>query len=178
MNGRGTAIKARRFGPHGRPEGQAFTVNSLAGGTKRYPNVARLPNDSIVVVWTDTSTGDSEVRFKRFDASGAPLDGGDVLANVSRAGRQAALGLVSNDRGDFLVGYDDAHGCESGCGGEISKGRVFDLTGVPYAATELTFPSSNTSFLEGVAVGDGTFRILNLGIGQPTMLLRQVNIQE
>jgi hypothetical protein len=74
------------------------------------PLIAALPDGVVVVAFTDTSTGDSEVRFRRFDAEGRPLEPVEVLGNVSRRGRQAPFGLVANAHGDFLIGYDDARG--------------------------------------------------------------------
>jgi cysteine-rich repeat protein len=175
QNARGHAIRRRRFDAGGQPEGPDVRVDTLEGGSRRYPLIAGLPNDETVIAWTDRSAAHSEVVFRRYDAAGFALDPVEVHANLAQAGRQAASGLVANERGDFAIGYDDARGCEAGCGGEISKVRIFDRHGRPITPGEITLPGTNTGFFDGAALSDGALRVIHADVDWRRVMMRRID---
>jgi len=71
-------IRARRFNASGAPLGSEFVVNSLTAGIQGYPDVARAPNGSFVIVWEsqqspDTDQSGGTILGRRFSASGTPM---------------------------------------------------------------------------------------------------------
>jgi hypothetical protein len=178
VNRWGHAIAARRFDADGRAMGPEFRMSDPPENTVRFPLTATLPDDVLLVVWADRSPNGTETSFQRFERDGRSLDDVPAIANVSRAGRQQPLGLVVNHRGEFLIGYDDGQGCESGCPAELSRGRVFRANGQPLDAGERLFPNSHSAFMAGVAMPDGEFRILYGDDNWRSAQMRQVNVVE
>ena len=93
-----------------------------------FSSIARLGNGGFVVGWEEqTGAGQWEVRFRRFDANGNPLDGtdaqGKLIDTVGSTNRDIQLAGMPD--GGFVVAYMDN---EAGDGLDITA-QVFNWTG-------------------------------------------------
>ena len=59
---------------------------------------------SFVVVWQDHQTGTPNIRMRRFNASGQPITG-DELVNSPTANAQTLPSITSNRAGDFAIAW-------------------------------------------------------------------------
>ena len=61
------------------PWNAPLTVNTTTNGNQTYPTIAQLKDGSMVVTWTDISSGNGDVKFQRYDAADNKL-GGETLS--------------------------------------------------------------------------------------------------
>ena len=73
------------------PWNAPLTVNTSTNAAQTYPTIAQLNDGSMVVTWTDLSSGNADIKFQRYVAAGNKL-GGETLAHV--ANETAALERV------------------------------------------------------------------------------------
>ena len=72
------------------------------------PSMAGLAGGGFVVAWDETPAagGDSEVRFRRFDAAGNPLDAAAVLIDTAGSTNRD-IQIAGLPNGGFVVAYED-----------------------------------------------------------------------
>jgi Ca2+-binding RTX toxin-like protein len=92
-------------------------------------SIAGLAGGGFVVAWHETPPGgvDSEVRFRRFDAAGNPLDASDAGVLIDTLGRNREIQVAGLPDGGFVVAYEDD---SWGTGNDITM-RVYNANGTP-----------------------------------------------
>jgi hypothetical protein len=95
-----------------------------------WSSVAALASGGFVVAWQDEPAGssDTEIRFRRFDAGGNPLDASNegVLIDLADAG-SGFVQVAGLPDGGFVVAYEDD---QWGSGADIAT-RVYKADGTP-----------------------------------------------
>jgi hypothetical protein len=91
-------------------------------------SIAALAGGGFVVAWESASGFDGEVRFRRFDAFGNPLDAsGDGVLIDAVGGDNEDIRIAGLPDGGFVVAYEDD---EWGTGTDITA-RVYNADGTP-----------------------------------------------
>jgi Ca2+-binding RTX toxin-like protein len=85
------------------------TVNTTKPGIQDQPRITQLADGSMVVVWTDHSAGNNDVKFQRYDALGNSL-GTETLAHGASAADQATSDVIALSTGEFVVSWVDTQG--------------------------------------------------------------------
>jgi hypothetical protein len=107
------------------------------------PSIAGLAGGGFVVAWQDEPAGgsDAEVRFRRFDAAGNPLDAsGDGMLIDAVGGDNEYIQVAALPDGGFVVAYEDD---EWGSDIDITA-RVYNANGTP--RTGLVLANSASTF--------------------------------
>ncbi|MEQ8789709.1 MAG: Ig-like domain-containing protein, partial [Pirellulaceae bacterium] len=98
------AIVARRYDASGAPLGDEFQVNTTTAGAQTYPEIAVGADGSFVIAWRQTSST-SGILFQRYDASGQPV-GGEQM--VFPSGTSQRIDMAPDGR--FVVAWHSADG--------------------------------------------------------------------
>lgn len=80
-------VYARRFDITGAPLGDPFRVNTTTAGSQRSPSLAADAAGNFVIIWEDSSSGDTEVVARRYGPQGQLLSG-EMTINDSPTGNQ------------------------------------------------------------------------------------------
>jgi hypothetical protein len=160
------AIVGRRYTNPGTPLGPEFHVNASTQQTVRYPNVARVPTGSFVVAWQfDPGDGsDDNIRARRFDAAGAPLDS-PFDVNTFTTARQIRPKVAAAGSGFVVTWASYGHANDDSTGVYAQR---FDAGGAPLG-TEHHVNSYTTGYDDSPDVAmasDGTFVIVWRGVDQ------------
>lgn len=93
--------------------GAEFLVNSYAGQWQEHPDIARLNDGSIVVVWDSFySEGDTDyyyVAAQRYSATGQRI-GGEMLLDNDITGQSRNPSVVALEDGGFAVAWEASQG--------------------------------------------------------------------
>jgi hypothetical protein len=146
---------ARRFSSAGVPlDAQEFRVNTYTTGPQSYPAVAVRPGGDFMVVWQDSLLeGSGKGIFgRRYDRSGAPLDGQEFPINTYTTGNQDHPAVAVDASGDFVVVWVSNGQDGSGLG---VFGRRFDSSGAPLDAEEFQVNTYTTSSQYRPAIAAG-----------------------
>ncbi|MBN1362624.1 MAG: hypothetical protein JW993_18650 [Sedimentisphaerales bacterium] len=106
-----------------------FPINTRLSGAQCNPTVAATGGGDFVVAWSSyySSSGRSnEIMARRFDRTGAPLDGDEFQVNVTREGNQTEPAVAIDARGGLAVVWEDP-----GRAGVDIVARIFDANGDP-----------------------------------------------
>ena len=130
-------IRARRFNASGAPLGSEFVVNSLTAGIQGYPDVARAPNGSFVIVWEsqqspDTDQSGGTILGRRFSASGTPM-GPDFQLNSFTTSVQRRPTVAAGSDGRFVAAWQSLGSPGSDSADFSVLARRFDSGGNPLA---------------------------------------------
>ena len=111
-----------------RADGSASVFNGLVSAgttTTGQPSVTGLAGGGFVVAWHETPAGggDTEVRFRRYDATGARLDASPVLIDTAGINRDVEVAALPD--GGFVVAYEDT---SWGNGKDITA-RIYNADG-------------------------------------------------
>ncbi|MEZ6035156.1 MAG: DUF2341 domain-containing protein [Planctomycetaceae bacterium] len=105
-SGSTTGVYARRFNAAGALVGNEFLVNTTTTGAQESAAAAMSGSGSFVVTWSGKGTGDTAgIFYRRFDASGTPLDLTERLANGTDRGTELAPSIAINDAGQFAIAW-------------------------------------------------------------------------
>ena len=111
QDGDTAGVFAQRFSNAGAPQGGEFRVNTYTTGYQNYPDVARAPDGTFVVVWQ--SGDDQEGAFsgygiyaQRHAADGSAV-GAEFRVNTYTTGDQARPSVAVDAAGDFAVAWTD-----------------------------------------------------------------------
>ena len=88
------------------PWNAPLTVNTTTNGNQTYPTIAQLKDGSMVVTWTDISSGNGDVKFQRYDSAGNKL-GVETLAHGANAGNQQQCNITALTNGSYVISYVD-----------------------------------------------------------------------
>jgi hypothetical protein len=118
--------------------GPEFGINTTTRAAQIGSDNASSSNGTSVVVWTDYSNGDADIRAQRLNSQGGKL--GAELIIAGKVGVNEFDPAVAMDaQGDFVVSWTQDHAS----GGTDVLAHKFNVTGVPVGGT--------------VQVGVGTF---------------------
>jgi Ca2+-binding RTX toxin-like protein len=92
-------------------------------------SIASLAGGGFVVAWHESPPGgvDAEVRFRRFDAAGNPLDPSDAGVLIDAFGNNREIQVAGLPDGGFVVVYEDDGW---GTGNDVTM-RVYNADGTP-----------------------------------------------
>jgi Ca2+-binding RTX toxin-like protein len=102
------SVQMQRFDAYGNKVGAETLVNTTTIQGQFDPEIAVLSNGSFVIIWTDASDANStgtDIRFRRFDADGTPIDITDRVLGIADA--QAQQKVVPTAGGGFMIVYSD-----------------------------------------------------------------------
>jgi hypothetical protein len=105
-DGSNWGIFGQRFDAGGSPLGAEFRVNTYTTDRQTFPQVARTPTGSFVVVWSSYRQDGSGygVFGQRFDAAGAPA-GAEFRANTYTLFSQGQESVAIDAAGGFVVAW-------------------------------------------------------------------------
>jgi hypothetical protein len=126
QDGSGFGVYAQRFSASGVAQGDEFLVNTTTLGDQQFASVAMSANGDFVVVWSDDSSGDSNVMAQRYDADGV-AQGSEFQVNDTVAGDQRYSSVAMDDNGNFFVTWSSFDQDGDGWG---VYGKRFDAAGV------------------------------------------------
>ena len=139
-------IWARLFDRDANPLGSQIKLNAITSNEQNGGVVAGLPGVGFVAAWSDRSSGNREVRFRRFDPDGVALDASDIMANTLVSGYQGPTDVAANADGDFLLMWNDGAGCEGGCSNEDTRARMFNDQGNALMGSDFLVSSTASGF--------------------------------
>jgi hypothetical protein len=131
QDGGGFGVYGQRYSASGMAQGGEFLVNTTTAGDQSYSVVAMSSNGSFVIAWESSQSGNNDVFFRRYDASGT-AQGSEVRANTTTTSDQwnAAVGIDGS--GNFVVVWEDTSGSD-GSGSGIYAQR-YNASGVAQGA--------------------------------------------
>ena len=104
-DGSGTGVRGKIFDAEGQAVGTDFPINATTTGTQMDPSVTVLNNGDVVVAWQ--TTGAHDIFFRRFNASGTPLDAADQAAPNDQSGILTHSNVRALSNGGFVVSWSD-----------------------------------------------------------------------
>ena len=146
----GNDIAFQRYDADGVTVGLETPVTVSPSTTQSAPAIAGFPagaGGGFVIVWTDDSTGNTEVQAQRYDSTGLPA-GGVISVNAPGGIADEQVGVTVLSNGDFVVVWKD--GTSDPEAPEI-MGRIFSAAGVP-AGAEFQINSTTLSTQEFPAI--------------------------
>jgi len=103
-----TDVRVRVYNANGTPNGAEFTVPTVAGGTKRAPDVGMADNGDFIVTWEDDADGNGsyQIRARGFLANKSQKWAEKTVNSVA-TGQQYApvIGVAAN--GDYVIAWQD-----------------------------------------------------------------------
>jgi Ca2+-binding RTX toxin-like protein len=107
-DGSSASIKMQRYGANGVKAGAETLVNTTTASSQNDPSIAVLENGSFIVSWRDDSSGFGslqglDVRYRRFDADGTPINLNDVALPYTKS--QGDADVVSLNNGGFAISF-------------------------------------------------------------------------
>lgn len=130
QDGSDFGVYARRYNASGAAISGEFRVNVKTSGRQAEPSAALLPDGGFVAAWHDLVpgvSGSSDVRLRRFDASG--VGSAELVVNTHTAGDQDFPKVATDAQGNATVVWWDTSG-EDGSGYGVF-GQQYDPAGQP-----------------------------------------------
>ena len=121
-----TDIYARRYDASGRPVGDEFRVNTVAGGVQSSPVVGALADGGFVIGWNGPQSGARDVLAQRYDAAGKPV-GTEQVINQTITSDQVVSSITGLSNGGFVVGWSSLG--QDGDGSWAAMARLFNADG-------------------------------------------------
>jgi len=104
-DGDGDGVVARRMSSAGSLLTGEIQVNTLTVGNQRRPKISGQSDGDFVISWQDDTTGNYEIRQRRFLGDGTPI-GSEVLVNTTTTNDQTAPAVALNEAGRFVVAWE------------------------------------------------------------------------
>ncbi|MDY0874496.1 cadherin domain-containing protein [Dongia rigui] len=162
----GYAIGGQRFAADGAPIGDMFRINTASIDHQFQSHVVALANGGFMVVWTDVSAGQTDVRGQPFDTLGKQLGGGDFIINSGRTDAQERSSIAALSDGGFIAVWESSPG-QDGDGVGV-YGRRFTSQGVAVGSEFMvnTVASNSQSRPQVAGLADGGYVVVwNSGTG-------------
>ena len=127
-------------------------VNTTLSGNQEDPKIALLANGNVVIVWTDHSSGNADIRARIFNPVTGVSDHNDFVVNTTTAGDQTNAEVTAMPDGRFIVTWQD---------GTSIRSQTFDTRTGPYtfAGTSADEQRSGTVFDDHMSGGGGNDRL-------------------
>jgi hypothetical protein len=134
----GERIRAQRFALEGTRSGAEFRANT-ASGLHRYPMVARLTNDNVVIGWRARLPGPLLVHLQMFNAKGPVGSEQTTSLDVTETA------MTSLDTGQFVIAHvRSALDGETGFDTTIAQANLFAANGTFVSR----FPATNAQRIQ------------------------------
>lgn len=144
----------QQFDAAGVRQGPETQANNTANGNQTNPTVAVDSSGNFVIAWQDSSSGTTDIRFRRFNSSGNAF-AGDTVANTS-SGSQLNPGIAMQPNGQFVITWD-------GNGPSDSQGiffRRYNASGVAQDSTDVRANSTTGATAPSIGISSsGDFAI-------------------
>ncbi|HND55815.1 MAG TPA: hypothetical protein PLV92_25540, partial [Pirellulaceae bacterium] len=101
VDGSGFGVFGRRFDKNGVGQGPQFVISVTTAGDQKDPSVAMDYVGNFVCTWEDNSSGNYDVKIRRFDRFGVPLSG-DLTMNTILGGDQQYAKTAMSQSGQRL----------------------------------------------------------------------------
>lgn len=138
-----------------------FVINTYAAQWQRNPDITRLSDGSVIVVW-DSFYSEDNGRFyyvaaQRFSATGEPI-GGELLLDSDISGQSTHPSVIALADGGYAVAWETAAG-EFVSGESDMWTRTFDADGTPRGASVRVHPphDRNQFAADLAATADGGY---------------------
>ncbi|MFN0192824.1 MAG: cadherin domain-containing protein, partial [Aestuariivirga sp.] len=160
----GSAVKVRFFDASGTAVTGQILVNSSTVGDQRDASATRLPDGSVIIVWTDAggNGGDAGIGIKgqRFSASGVPM-GTEFIVNTTMDGDQRNATVTTLSNGAFVVVWEDRNPAGDDPDGCI-RGQLFSTSGIKLGGEFLINTTTAGVQIDPdvAALADGRFVVL------------------
>src|SRR5689334_7228735 len=144
VDGSGTGVAARRFDSTGTPLTGEFLVNTTTLNYQGNPSLGMDRDGNFVVGWVGDDADGGGMFARAFDAAGDPTSA-EFPVNVSTTGNQNYAAVAVNNRGQFVIGWEDDSADPSG--------DIVARLGAPQAfplSLDLHAAPTGTSNLNGV----------------------------
>ena len=156
QDGKDFGIFGQRFSAAGVAVGPEFQVHTGVNDDQISPEVVRLSDNSIVVVWQSRNFGGTEfdIFFQRYDANLNRL-GTETLVNTNLTGYQLDPSVIALDNGNFAVTWSTSERLTSDAN---IVGRRFNSAGVAQGgefAVNTTLAGSQQSAVGAKLPGGG-----------------------
>ncbi len=139
------AIRGRFLASDGSPLGGDFIVNSATNASEFSPDVVRLPDGRILVVWSSGISNAYEIKGRLLESDGTPV-GNEFLINTTTSGNQSEPTITVFSDGRVFVGWQTTDtGDGSGYG---IRGTFLDTS-----ASAESVVLSNATVAEGAGFG-------------------------
>jgi len=128
QDGSDYGVYARRYNTSGAAISGEFRVNVKTSGRQAEPSAALLPDGGFVAAWHDLVpgvSGSSDVRLRRFDASG--VGSAEQVVNTHTAGDQEFPKVAADAQGNATVVWCDTSGQDGSDYGVF--GQQYDASG-------------------------------------------------
>ncbi|MEX2141892.1 MAG: hypothetical protein WD894_21685, partial [Pirellulales bacterium] len=157
QDGTGWGVYAQQFNAAGVAQGGEISVNTDTLADQQFASVAMDSAGNFVVVWSSTTSGDSEVKARLYNSSGVAQTG-QVAVNTTTADEQSFASVAMDNTGKFVVTWTS--NLQDG-GGQGIYGQRFDSTGLAQGAEFLVnTTTANDQMHSQVAMdSDGDFVI-------------------
>lgn len=103
-----TDVRVRLYNANGTANGAEFTVPTVAGGSKRAPDVGMADNGDFIVTWEDDADGNGsyQIRARGFLANKTQKWAEKTINSVATGQQFApAIGMAAN--GDYVIAWQD-----------------------------------------------------------------------
>lgn len=141
----GSSIQGRRFSDLDTPlDAVEFQVNTYTSGAQGAVDAAALSDGSFVVVWAGGVDLEQDIRMRRFDGDGIPLDAEDVVVNTLIPDVQGRPGVTVSGNDDFVISWFSYGSLGDDSDGTSVQARRYQSDGSPLDATEFQV-NTNTS---------------------------------
>jgi len=137
LDGDGASIQMRWFGSDGIPlttsqgDDHDIQVNEQTTGHQHQARVASLPSGGIVVVWTNSVSGqDGDISMRIFANDGSAVTS-EATVNTTLAGDQQTPDVAVASDGTIVVVWADGSGQGPDNSSYGIKARLFDSAGTP-----------------------------------------------
>ncbi len=130
VDGDGMAVITRKFDATGAPLSAEIQVNTTTLGDQSAGALAALPGGGYLVAWQseNVDAAGTAIVFQRFDAAGGKI-GGEIQANTTTLGDQAAAYIAMLSDGGFIVAWtSNDHLAGDGSGVYFQR---YDVAGSP-----------------------------------------------
>ncbi len=130
VDGDGYAVITRKFDASGAPLSAEIQANTTTLGDQSSGALAALPGGGYLVAWhsDNVDAAGTAVVFQRFDAAGSKI-GGEIQANTTILGDQAAADITMLSDGGFIVAWT-SNDHLAGAGSGVYYQR-YDVAGSP-----------------------------------------------
>ncbi|HEX8573985.1 MAG TPA: calcium-binding protein, partial [Allosphingosinicella sp.] len=118
-------VRAQIFDSSGAKVGQEFLVNPALAGVQTLPQGVALGSGGFVILWSDVTNGEVDVRAQLFDSAGGRI-GGEFQVPANAAGEQGNADVAALPNGGFVVSWQ---GADPGTTTYFARAQMFDSAG-------------------------------------------------
>lgn len=120
----------QRYNASGVAQGSEVRINQTTNGDQSFSTVAVNDDGSFVVTWSSNQTGNYDIFFRRYSATGQPLSA-ETRVNTTLAGNQIWSDVAVDPFGNFTVTWTSDNG-QDGDGSSVMT-RLYNASGAAFS---------------------------------------------